>query len=892
MNAFKRLINYMSDTEISLRERNFVLTSLTSAVTLTFIFIWNFCIGEAPLKVIALGVTVLAMYLFTWLWVKLDFVAVGSVINAFMIIFFVLPIEYFTGGGVFGCTPVWFAFAFLYIGLNLHGIACILCLSLLVGSAVTCYVVSYLHPKYLVTHTVGVAYLDSIASVIGVGVLLYITITFMIRIYKREQKTVLEQKEQIDALNKAQNRFFSSMSHEIRTPINTIVGLNEMILREEVSDEVAEDAANIRAASKMLLHLINDILDMSKIESGQMKLTPTAYRPGDMLSDLVGMLWLRAREKGLEFRVDVAPDVPEELLGDEVRINQVLINVINNSIKYTKEGSVTFSIQCERGEGDMATIIYTVTDTGMGIKKESIPHLFTAFKRVDEEKNRYIEGTGLGLSIVKQLVDMMGGRITVNSVYTKGSTFIIEIPQRVLSDTPIGALDTENSHRMRIREEYEHSFEAPEARVLVVDDTAANVLVVTKLLRDTKVQIDTAGSGAEALEKTLENTYQVIFMDHMMPEMDGIECMHGIREQVGGMSREAKIVVLTANAGSENQLLYQKEGFDGYLLKPVSGDALEKELYRQLPRDMIVSLGGDEGILEESVSWIEDHRKRIPVAITTESVADLPKSITDRYHIAVLPHMVETDKGIFKDGLEIDTEGVLSFMAESDMSVQTVAPDVAAHEEFFAEQLVHANNIIHLSISSRVTHSGCIAAQEAAKAFDNVFVFDTHHLSSGQGLMVIEACRMAEEGMSPEEILAALEKLRPRVHTEFIVDDIDYLVRAHQIPPKVGRVSKSLMMHPIISLKKGKMGIGKLQVGSSDHARQRYVESLIRGAKTADRRILFVTYVGMTQKELDRIRTVVMSQVPFDEVYFQKASPAIAANCGPGTFGLLYIDAK
>ena len=181
---------------------------------------------------------------------------------------------------------------------------------------------------------------------------------------------------------------------------------------------------------------------------------------------------------------------------------------------------------------------------------------------------------------------------------------------------------------------------------------------------------------------------------------------------------------------------------------------------------------------------------------------------------------------------------------------------------------------------------------EAAKAFDNVFVYDSGHLSSGQGLMTIEACRMAEKGATPEEIIAHLDEIKNRVHTEFIVDDIDYLVRAHQIPQKVGRVSKALMMHPIIALRKGKMGMSKLQIGSSAHAREKYVQSLIKRAGTADRRILFVTYVGMTQKELDRIRTVVMSKVPFDEVYFQKASPAIAANCGPGTFGLLYVDAK
>ena len=680
------------------------------------------------------------------------------------------------------------------------------------------------------------------------------------------------------------------MSHEIRTPINTIIGLNEMILREEVSDEVAEDATSIRSASKMLLHLINDILDMSKIESGQMQLTPVAYHPGDMLSDLVGMMWLRMKEKGLEFRIDVAPEVPEELMGDEVRIKQILINIINNAVKYTKEGSITFSIHCEREQDGMVKMIYTVEDTGMGIKKESIPYLFTAFKRVDEEKNRYIEGTGLGLSIVKQLVEMMDGTIRVNSVYTKGSTFIIEIPQQIVNEAPIGEMDVEASHRVHMREEYKQSFEAPEAHVLVVDDTAENVLVVTKLLRDTKVQIDTAGSGPEALEKTLDKEYHVIFMDHMMPEMDGIECLHRIREQEGGKSKEARVVVLTANAGSENQRLYDKEGFDGYLLKPVSGQALEEELHKNLPSELVTVMVGDDEILSESVSWIEDHRKKRPIVITTESVADLPRSLINRYHIAIIPHMVKTDRSIFKDGVEIDTEGVVSYMELTDGMIETVSPDVEAHESFFAEQLVHANYVIHLSISSKVRHSGCLAAMEAARAFDNVSVFDTGHLSSGQGLMVIEACRMVEMGCTTSEILARLEQIRNRVHTEFMVDSIDYLVRAKQIPGTLDRVTKALMLHPVISLKNGKMTVSKLQFGSSEHAREKYVASIKKRAVKADRRILFITYVGMTQKELEEIRSEALRRVQFDEVYFQKASPAIAANCGPGTFGLLFVD--
>lgn len=230
-------------------------------------------------------------------------------------------------------------------------------------------------------------------------------VMFQTKIYKSENRRAMEEAEKVEKLNLSQNRFFSNMSHEIRTPINTIIGLNEMILRENISDEVAEDAANISSASKMLLHLINDILDMSKLESGQMQLTPTVYRPGDMLSEIVGMLWLRAKEKGLEFRMNVAPDLPAELTCDEVRISQILINVLNNAIKYTKEGSVSLSVQCGERNGTALNVIYTVTDTGKGIKKEDIPYLFTAFRRVDETQNRHIEGTGLGLSIVQGITE-------------------------------------------------------------------------------------------------------------------------------------------------------------------------------------------------------------------------------------------------------------------------------------------------------------------------------------------------------------------------------------------------------------------------------------------------------------------------------------------------------
>ncbi|MCR5054368.1 MAG: DegV family EDD domain-containing protein [Lachnospiraceae bacterium] len=722
-------------------------------------------------------------------------------------------------------------------------------------------------------------------SVIIIIIIMYVKYSTYDRILESNR-----QKDEIEKLNAAQNRFFSSMSHEIRTPINTIIGLNEMILREDVSDEVAEDAANIQSASKMLLHLINDILDMSKFASGSMKLNPVEYHPGDMLSDIVGMLWLRAKDKGLEFHVSVAPDIPDILYGDEVRIKQILINIINNAIKYTAEGSVTLSIQCGERNGNNLNIIYSVTDTGMGIKKEDIPYLFTAFKRVDETENRHIEGTGLGLSIVKQFADLMGGKVTVNSIYTQGSTFIVELPQKVVGHGFIGDLKIEERHSLNKRHEYKQKFEAPDARILVVDDNASNLLVVKKLLRDTKVQLDTAKSGAEALEKTLDTYYNVIFMDHLMPEMDGIECLKRIRTQTGGQSISSKVVALTANAGSDVQALYAREGFDGYLVKPVTGDALEKELYRLLPADLVIAMGDNVEIAEETVSWMQTHDNKKSVIITTDSVADLPEEIIEKYGIAVIPHVVCTKEGNFRDGIEIETRGLLAYMEDENHVAENGVPTVAEHEAFFAKQLSRANNIIHVSITSKAAGSAYPVASEAAGSFDNVFVVDSGHLSSGLGLMVIAACQMAEEGKSPMDIVEELDKVKDLVHTSFIVNNMDFLARTGQVNKKVADITKTLMFHPVITLKNGVMGLGRVYMGTTERGWVRYINDCLRNMKDADKDVLFITYVGLNKKDIEYIKEILEDRTEFKHIYFQQASPVIALNCGAGTFGLLYKD--
>ena len=574
----KKLIQAISDCNRSRQERMFRLLVMLGLIGLAAGIISGVVAGENPYNLLAMVVAFVLILGIVYFTIRYHKIQLGAVIVAFLIIYFVLPFNFLTSGGIYGGAPIWFMFGVVFVCLVVEKkIKYVLIVSSFFICGV-CYYIAYFYPRVVVSHTIHMAYVDSFATLSIVTIVTCGMILFQNSIYRSENATTQKQKKEIEELNQMQNRFFSSMSHEIRTPINTIIGLNEMILREDVSDEVAADAKSIQGASKMLLALINDILDMSKIESGNMDIVPVAYDVGAMLSDIVNMIWVRAKEKGLEFHIDVDQTMPSQLFGDEVRIKQILINVLNNAVKYTSEGSVTLSIQCKRLENSRVQISYSVTDTGMGIKKENIPFLFSAFKRVDEEKNRYIEGTGLGLSIVKQLVDLMEGTIAVNSVYMKGSTFVITLPQEVVGEAEIGKLDLETRHALNAREHYKQNFEAPKAHILIVDDNETNLMVAEKLLRDTKVKIDTVTSGEKCLKKTLQNRYDVIFMDHLMPVMDGIAATKAIRAMDRADAKTIPIIAMTANAFEEDAKRCLAAGMNAHLAKPFQIEDVEKTI--------------------------------------------------------------------------------------------------------------------------------------------------------------------------------------------------------------------------------------------------------------------------------------------------------------------------
>lgn len=390
--------------------------------------------------------------------------------------------------------------------------------------------------------------------------------------------------QEAEAANMAKSSFLANMSHEIRTPINAILGMNEMILREEKDPAIRGYAGNIQASGNSLLSIVSDVLDISKIESGKLEIIPVDYEVNSLISDCCNMAAGRAKAKELELLVECADNVPMKLCGDETHIRQIIMNLLTNAVKYTEKGTVKLIVSGRFTDGGFVLKV-DVSDTGIGIAEENLPQLFTQFQRFDLQRNRNIEGTGLGLSIVKRLCDLMSGTITARSVMGSGSTFTVELPQKVVDSTPCGGVNL--NYSAGAEHEYHHSFEAPEAKILAVDDLPVNLLVIANLLKETRIKIDTAGSGRECLDKCSQQKYDLILMDHMMPEMDGVQTFEKLHGDKSSPNFETPVIMLTANALAGMREQYMDVGFADYVSKPVRGAKLEEAIRRNLPESLI-----------------------------------------------------------------------------------------------------------------------------------------------------------------------------------------------------------------------------------------------------------------------------------------------------------------
>ncbi len=499
----------------------------------------------------------------------------------------VFPVLHFTHIYNFSQSLLWLD---IVLGIGVLGCFVLTVTDVLRGKAKKYRIVSYGFLAFMLMTIVEIVLINTVVERVEGGVIiagLYILFAFAIVQQLDEIRQIGVERDRANEEGAAKTRFLASMSHEIRTPINSILGMNEMIMKETTDPDILNYAGIINESGTMLLSLINDVLDVSKIDNDMEEIVCANYDPGRMFDSAAEILRTGASQKDLAVKIGKPRNLPPQLYGDEKRILQIVTNLITNAVKYTEEGTVTFSGECFKQEKGYVLCFY-VSDTGIGIKEEDMENIFDPFHRLDLRKNQSIQGTGLGLSIVKNLVDKMGGEINVESIYGKGSTFSVRLPQSDSQDTEVGKYNSGNAVEDDDLSDIDDNYIAPEARVLEVDDNLSNQVVVREFLKITGVKLDIASGGNEALRLCKLNQYDVILMDHMMPHPDGIETLHLIRTTEGSLNTSTPVIILTANAIRGSRAEYEAEGFDNYLSKPVESVRLIKMIRKYLPDDKVM----------------------------------------------------------------------------------------------------------------------------------------------------------------------------------------------------------------------------------------------------------------------------------------------------------------
>ena len=439
-----------------------------------------------------------------------------------------------------------------------------------------------------VAMTIQLVFLNELYLIFGVVPIALLMVMFSLETpdYRKLINTLNElekAKQEAQSANRVKSEFLANMSHEIRTPINSMLGFNEMILRETNEKDVFSYASNIKKSGQTLLSLVNDILDLSKVEAGKMELVNGDYDTAAVVAELVRMIKPRADEKGLELKLDIDRKIPKKLSGDVVRIGQILMNLLTNAVKYTKKGEVILKISLKEIKGAAAKLYFEVKDTGMGIQKDNIEKLFSEFSRV-EEKTHTIEGTGLGLPITVKFLKLMNSRLEVESTVGKGSVFSFLLEQKIIDAVPVGEIDLDIPEADNGVDVYREDFTAPDVHVLAVDDVPMNLMVFKGLLKQSQMHIDTAASGFDAIEMIGKNNYDIVFLDHQMPEMDGIATLLRLKQEYPDKVGSIPYIALTANAISGAREMYLKNGFSDYLTKPIDGAALTAIFRKWLPK--------------------------------------------------------------------------------------------------------------------------------------------------------------------------------------------------------------------------------------------------------------------------------------------------------------------
>lgn len=557
----------------------------------------------------------------------------------------------------------------------------------------------------------------------------------------RHRQRLIELRQEADYANNAKSQFLANMSHEIRTPINGILGMDTILIKECKDEHLLEYARDIQSASQTLLSIVNDILDISKIESGKMDILPVQYEMFSVINDCYNMIFFKAQDKKLELELKIDPCIPSELFGDEVRIRQIINNLLSNAVKYTQKGTVTLAMDYEEREETQIDLIIQVKDTGIGIKQEDFEKLFESFQRLEEKRNRTIEGTGLGLNLTKRLIEMMDGTLSVESVYGEGSTFTAKIPQEVRSSEQMGDFMERYQSRSVSTGHAKDSLTAPKARILVVDDVEMNLKVVRGLLRETKIQIDTAMSGKECLEWIQKQSYDMIFLDHMMPEMDGIETLQRMRQLEGYPNHDVPVIALTANAISGSKEVYLNAGFHDYLSKPVREEALLGMLRKYLRGELIEnckeSLDPDWRVSGEFCTGAE-------TAVETEEQAETSEKTETAGSLPRYEGILDTQTGMTY------CMGDENFYMEMIMEYKAGDKTAKLQDCFETENwedyriLVHALKSTSLTIGATTLSKEAKILESACKEGNIAYVKEHHAEVMGQYRILLDRIRRAQ----------------------------------------------------------------------------------------------------------------------------------------------------
>lgn len=686
MKLIKKIIGEMFGEELAIQHKllNLILSAAFCGGLLSLIA--SAAIRLEPIALLAIALLIAVVGLSLWIANVKKRPQIGALLIVSIGNMVLFPMMYFTGGGLYSGMPVWVLLGLIFSWLILDGRWCVIMYVVNIMAAVGCMLIEMWYPESVMPlESRNAAYIDMIQSMVVVTCIFGGIFKYQTYVYEKQRKQILK-------ANAAKSEFLANMSHELRTPINAILGYNEMVMRETRESQTSEYASNVQLAGRNLLSLVSSILDFTDMERENLQLMEGEYCVSDMLQDALVYAEYGTERKGLELRIQLDQSIPQKLIGDVARLKQILDNLISNAIKYTNEGFVALSVEWEADTEQNGYLTVTVRDSGIGMKPEEVQKLSESFTRIGKDKLSNIQGIGLGLMVVTKLLRLMGSSLEIATEPGKGSSFSFRIMQLVADGTPIGTMKL--GERFDILENAGEVWVAPEASALLVDDNPMNLDVLARMLCGTKIRLETATNGAEALQKLRQNEYDIVLMDHMMPVMDGVEALHKMKEE--GLCPGKPVLVLTANAVGDARERYLREGFDDYLSKPVMYSQLlvkvkqylPKELFKNTPERSLFDILDKEVGLQYCCGSEEFYREMLESYLKSNRLDEIRKQYSDEdwenYRISV--HALKsTSLSIGATVLSEAAKG-LEFAAKEGRFDEIKANHVAVMEDY--EQLL------------------------------------------------------------------------------------------------------------------------------------------------------------------------------------------------------------